>query len=115
MERKLQSLIEQDPKLKAKYGNLLRDIDAVYKSMSLKAFDEANFQNMRLGNQMLRFAYTVYDAAVERQKSRYDVKSERERHEAGERERGIRHDAQSDPWFGPWTLPDGLQDLVTSA
>ena len=68
VERKLQSFIEQDPKLKAKYGNLLRDIDAVYQSMSLNAVDEANFQNLRLSNQMLRFAYTIYDAAVERQK-----------------------------------------------
>ncbi|MDG1875618.1 MAG: S46 family peptidase [Mariniblastus sp.] len=67
-ENKLQSFIDQDPERQAKYGSLLRDIDGVYASMSLKAVDEANFLNLRLSNQMLRLAYTVYDAAVERQK-----------------------------------------------
>jgi len=67
-ERELQSFIEQDPDLKSKYGTLLKDIDAVYARMSKDAADEANFQNLRLGNQMLRFAFTIYDSAVERQK-----------------------------------------------
>ena len=74
-ERKLQSFIDSDPERKKRYGNLLSEIDSVYESMSAVATEEANFQNLRLTSQMLRMAYTVYDAAVERQKEDLDRES----------------------------------------
>jgi hypothetical protein len=67
-EQQLQSFIDQDPELKARYGNLLPAINAVYEDMSETAADEANFQNLQLASQLLRFAFTVYDSAMERQK-----------------------------------------------
>ncbi|MFT7630586.1 MAG: hypothetical protein ACI87E_001593 [Mariniblastus sp.] len=68
----LQSFIEKDPERKSKYGKLLKQIDQVYQDSSSVAVKEANFQNLRLTSQMLRIAYTVYDAAVERQNEDLD-------------------------------------------
>ena len=68
VERGLQSFIEQNPDLKKRYGSLLKDIDGVYAEQAKTAVKNANFQNLRIANQMLRFAFTVYDSAVERQK-----------------------------------------------
>lgn len=67
-EQKLQSFIDQDPALKARYGDLLPSINTAYEQMAKTARDEANFQNLQLASQMLRFAFTVYDGAKERQK-----------------------------------------------
>jgi hypothetical protein len=67
-EVRLQSFIDQDPNRKSRYGNLLREIDAVYGEIAANAAAEANFQYLRNTSQMLRFAYTLYDSAVERQK-----------------------------------------------
>lgn len=74
-EVRLQSFIDRNPNLKARYGNLLKDIDSVYAEMSSHASEEANFQSLRMTSQMLRFAYTVYDSAIERQKEDLDRES----------------------------------------
>ncbi|MGB2500289.1 MAG: S46 family peptidase [Mariniblastus sp.] len=67
-EQKLQAYIDADPVRKAKYGTLLSNIDSVYQKMSETATAEANFQNLRSTSQLLRLAFTIYDAAHERQK-----------------------------------------------
>ncbi len=64
----LQSFIEQEPNRKSRYGNLLKDIDAVYSEMASHADAEANFQYLRSASQVLQLAYTLYDSSVERQK-----------------------------------------------
>ncbi len=67
-ESKLQSFIDGDPTLKEKYGQTLSNIDAAYRSAGETAIAEANFQSLRSTSTLLRLAYTVYDAAVEREK-----------------------------------------------
>ena len=67
-EQELQAFIDADPARKAKYGHLLDSIDSVYQTMSETAAEEANFQNLRITSQLLRMAFTLYDAAQERQK-----------------------------------------------
>ena len=64
----MQAYIDADPVRKAKYGTLLSNIDSVYQKMSETATAEANFQNLRSTSQLLRLAFTIYDAAHERQK-----------------------------------------------
>lgn len=67
-EVRLQSFIDSDPERKLRYGNVLPQINEAYETMSATATQEADFQNLRLTSQMLRFAYTIYDAAIEREK-----------------------------------------------
>ena len=67
-EQKLQAFIDADPERRAKYGQLLDNIDTVYRTVSENAVAEANFQNLRSTSQLLRMAFTIYDAAHERQK-----------------------------------------------
>lgn len=67
-EIRLQSFIEQDPDLKAKYGNLLQEIDDVYDDIRENANQEFNFNYLRRTSQLLGLAHFVYDSAVERQK-----------------------------------------------
>lgn len=67
-EVQLQSFIDSDPVLKARYGDTLGQLDEVYNQMAATAEAEANFQSLRSASQMLRLAYTIYDAAIERQK-----------------------------------------------
>ncbi|MFK7769238.1 MAG: S46 family peptidase [Mariniblastus sp.] len=71
-EVKLQQFIDSDPELKKRFGNVLPSIDAAYALRAETAVQEANFQNLRLTSQMLRFAFTLYDAAVERQEDDLD-------------------------------------------
>ena len=71
-EVKLQQFIDSDPTRKSKFGNVLTDINSAYSTLEKTAIQEANFQNLRLTSQMLRMAYTIYDAAVERQKEDLD-------------------------------------------
>ena len=46
----------------------MSNIDAAYRSAGETAIAEANFQSLRSASTLLRLAYTVYDAAVEREK-----------------------------------------------
>lgn len=68
-EAKLQAFIESDQGRQAKYGSLLSDLDKVYADMTAKAPYEFNMANLRSACRTLSFAFTIYDAAVERQKS----------------------------------------------
>lgn len=68
-EVQLQSYIDADPERRAKYGSTLTEINDVYREMSQSAIEEANFENLRMTSQLLGFAYTIYDAAREREKT----------------------------------------------
>ncbi|MEM7455931.1 MAG: S46 family peptidase [Planctomycetota bacterium] len=70
-ERELQSFIDSNPELKEQYGDVLSEIDAVYAEMTALAEYELNMNNLD-ACQLFRFAFTVYDAAVERQKEDLD-------------------------------------------
>jgi hypothetical protein len=67
-EAKLQAYIEGDENRRAKYGSLMSDLDKVYADMTAKAPYEFNMSNLRSACRTLSFAFTIYDAAVERQK-----------------------------------------------
>ncbi|MEL7496226.1 MAG: S46 family peptidase [Planctomycetota bacterium] len=68
-EAKLQSYIEADPARNSKYGRTLANINAAYQTQTKTAVAEANFQNIRLASQIMGIAFTIYDAAIERQKA----------------------------------------------
>ncbi len=74
-EAKLQEFIEADNERREKYGNLVSDLDKVYAEMTAKAPYEFNMANLRSACRTLSFAFTLYDAAVERQKP--DLERER--------------------------------------
>lgn len=67
-EAKLQAYIDADPTLKSRYGNTLAQLDAAYAELSKTAVQDANLRNIGLASQLMSFAYTIYDGAVERQK-----------------------------------------------
>ena len=67
-ETKLQAFIDADPSLKNRYGQTLAKLDAAYAEATKTANSEANFHSLRLASQMMAFAFTIYDGAVERQK-----------------------------------------------
>jgi hypothetical protein len=67
-EAKLQAFIDAEPGLKKKYGMTLANLDAAYGELCKTAIEEANLRNIGLASQLMSFAYTVYDGAVERQK-----------------------------------------------
>lgn len=66
-ESKLQSFIDSDDARRKKYGNLLAEIAAVYTQMSA-AQHELDIQSLRSASQLMYFAFTIYDSAIERQK-----------------------------------------------
>ena len=74
-EAKLLAYIEADSKRAAQYGNLISDLDKVYAEMTAKAPYEFNMTNLRSACRTLSFAFTLYDAAVERQKPDLDRES----------------------------------------
>ena len=67
-EKELQDFIDADPELKARYGQTLAKIDSAYAESAKTALAEANVRNLTLASQLMSFAFTVYDGAVERQK-----------------------------------------------
>ena len=67
-EAKLQAFIEEDEYRRKKYGTLMSDLDKVYADMTEKAPYEFNMANLRSACRTLSFAFTIYDAAMERQK-----------------------------------------------
>jgi len=71
-EAKLQSFIDSDLERKSKYGNLLRDIDATYAEIAIAAAFEINLDQLRSASRGIAFGFTLYDAAVERQKADLD-------------------------------------------
>ncbi len=67
-EAKLQAFIEEDEDRRKKYGTLISDLDKVYADMTAKAPYEFNMANLQSACRTLSFAFTIYDAAMERQK-----------------------------------------------
>jgi len=68
-EIRLQAFISSDAARSAKYGSLLKDIDAVYSEMSEAGPLEIHLVQLRQACRAAAFGYFVYDAAVERAKS----------------------------------------------
>jgi hypothetical protein len=67
-EAKLQAYIDADPARKDRYGQTLAQLDAAYAELAKTAVQDANLRNIGLASQLMSFAYTIYDGAVERQK-----------------------------------------------
>ncbi len=72
-EAELQSFINSDDDRREKYGALLKDIAGVYAEMEANRH-ELDIENIRSASRLMYFAFTIYDAAVERQKA--DVERE---------------------------------------
>ncbi|MCE3015972.1 MAG: S46 family peptidase [Pirellula sp.] len=71
-ETKLKEFVNAKPEFKAKYSNLFREIDSVYEEMSANGPVELHFKELRSACRTLSFAFTLLDAAVERQKEDLD-------------------------------------------
>lgn len=65
----LQAFINASEDRKTKYGEVLQEISNVYAEMTETADYELNLENLVSACRALYFAFTVYDAAVERQKT----------------------------------------------
>ncbi|MEI6539270.1 MAG: S46 family peptidase, partial [Planctomycetota bacterium] len=68
-EAALQAFIDSDAARSAKYGSLLKDIEAVDAELSAAGPFEINLVQLRQACRAAAFGYFVYDAAVEREKS----------------------------------------------
>jgi hypothetical protein len=71
-ESKLQSFIDSEAERKAKFGKLLREIDATYAEIAAAAPFEINLDQLRSTSRAVANGFTIYDAAVERQKTDLD-------------------------------------------
>lgn len=67
-ESTLQSFINSDPKRKSKFGENLESIAKVYEEMTSAAEYELNLANLNQACRALYFAFTIYDASMERAK-----------------------------------------------
>lgn len=67
-ESRLQAFIDQDPARRSQYGTTLREIASVYQEMTEQSTYELNLDNLVQACRALSFAFTVFDAASERQK-----------------------------------------------
>ena len=67
-EAELQNFINSDDTRRTEYGNLLTEIAAVYDEMA-SAQHELDVLSLRSASQLMNFAFTLYDSAVERQKT----------------------------------------------
>jgi hypothetical protein len=68
-EAELQKFIDSDPDRKAKYSNVLSDINAVYAEMTQVGELEIHLAQLRQACRAAAFGFFVYDAAVERAKA----------------------------------------------
>lgn len=68
VETMLQAFIAADDKRQAVYGTLLKDIDSVYAEMTEKAPLEIHLKELKNACRVLSFAFTLVDAATEREK-----------------------------------------------
>jgi len=66
-ESDLQTFINSEKARREKYGDLLKDIAAVYAEME-SSQHELDIQSLRSACRLMYFAFVVYDSAVERQK-----------------------------------------------
>ncbi len=71
-ESELQAFIQADPQRMAKYGSLLKDISLVYNEMTSKGPLEIHLKELKSACRAMSFAFTLYDAAVERTKEDID-------------------------------------------
>ncbi|MEI7459630.1 MAG: S46 family peptidase [Pirellula sp.] len=71
-ESELQAFIQADPQRMAKYGSLLKDISLVYDEMTSKGPLEIHLKELKSACRAMSFAFTLYDAAVERTKEDID-------------------------------------------
>lgn len=71
-EADLQSFIESDASRAARYGSVLKEIDAVYQEMSEAAALEIQLTQLRTACRAAAFGFFVYDAASERTKPDLD-------------------------------------------
>lgn len=67
-EKELQWFIESDLQRFKQYGTLLKDIEKIYEEIEENAAKELILDNLLRSSIMLNTAYTVYEAAIERQK-----------------------------------------------
>ncbi|MDZ7331697.1 MAG: S46 family peptidase, partial [candidate division KSB1 bacterium] len=67
-ERELQRFVEADSTRRAKYGNLLNEIETIYQQMRSQAERDLVLTYLLRSSTALNNAYTVYEASIERQK-----------------------------------------------
>lgn len=67
-ESMLQTFIDADDKRQAMFGTLLKDIESVYSEMTEKAPVEIHLKELKNACRALSFAFTLLDAATEREK-----------------------------------------------
>ena len=72
VEAELQSFIDSDPTRKEKYGSILKEIDTVYAELAETADFSLTVNNLVSACRGMGLAYTIYDAAVEREKTDLD-------------------------------------------
>jgi hypothetical protein len=68
-ERRLQDYIESNDQLKKEYGHILGEIGNVYAQLQDRAAYELLMSDLNRSVNMLNFGYTLYEAALERQKA----------------------------------------------
>jgi len=74
-EKKLQEFIDADPTRKRQYGTLLQEIGKIYQQMRDQADRELVLTYLLRSSNLLNYAYTAYEAAIERQKKDVERKS----------------------------------------
>jgi len=67
-EKRLQEFIAGDDKRRAEYGTILSDIEKIYREMRPRAESELIHGYLRSSVNMVNYAFTLYEAAVERGK-----------------------------------------------
>lgn len=67
-EAELTTFIQADTGRSKAYGSLLKDISSVYQDMTEKGPFEIHFRELKSACRAMTFAFTIYDAAVEREK-----------------------------------------------
>lgn len=71
-EKELQRFINANPDLRNKYGTLLEKIGAIYNEMRTEAPRELILDHLLRSSYLLEFGFSVYEAAIERQKPDLD-------------------------------------------
>ncbi len=75
VEAELQNFIVSDSTRKEKYGTILQDIDTAYAELGETAKFRLTLSNLVSACRGMGLAYTIYDAAVEREKADLDRES----------------------------------------
>ena len=71
-ESELNAFIQADPNRAKKYGNTLREIASVYEEMTKQGPLEIHLKELKQACRAMSFAFTLYDAALERTKADLD-------------------------------------------